>query len=422
MSEHTQPDSGIERRATLSALLIGTAAAFTLAGYEFVRSVSNSAFVDSYGAGNLPFVMALGPVATILFVWAYGRALSALGARRALVATTLASAVAILTIYAALVGGYRPAAAALYVFREAYIVLLIEQYWSFINSTLNVRLAGRLNGPICGLASVGAISGGVLVSKLAVPLGTAQLLPIAAAGLLPAALLSICAYRVGGEPHAPETAGTGSLGLDTFRTHRPLRWIAVVILLTQVVAAVLDLAFNHAVADAFPGRDARTAYYGGFFAVLNGAAFVLQFFVAPALLRAVSLRSVHIGIPVLHVAGAVVLLANPTLTVAAAVFLLFKAVDYSIFRAGKEMLYIPMTYDARFRAKEVIDAFGYRAGKGMTSAAIAGLGLAGLPLSGAGFPLAAAAACAAWIGAAGRMTGRSGEREAGPSSDPAEAQ
>ena len=41
--------------------------------------------------------------------------------------------------------------------------------------------------------------------------------------------------------------------------------------------------------------------------------------------------------------------------------------DYSIFRGAKELLYIPLSYDAKYRAKELIDVFAYRFGKGAAS-------------------------------------------------------
>ena len=51
-------------------------------------------------------------------------------------------------------------------------------------------------------------------------------------------------------------------------------------------------------------------------------------------------------------------------------FFLFKAFDYSIFRAAKELLYIPLNFDERYRAKYVIDVFVYRTGKGGSSVVI----------------------------------------------------
>jgi AAA family ATP:ADP antiporter len=57
---------------------------------------------------------------------------------------------------------------------------------------------------------------------------------------------------------------------------------------------------------------------------------------------------------------------------------LFKAFDYSIFRAAKEILYVPLSFDERYRAKEIIDVFGYRTGKGASSVVIVVLQNAGI--------------------------------------------
>ena len=65
---------------------------------------------------------------------------------------------------------------------------------------------------------------------------------------------------------------------------------------------------------------------------------------------------------------------------------------------------MPLPYDARYRAKEVIDAFGYRASKGVTSALVgAADGLAG-PLPGMLFPLVALLASLGWYGVAHRFS------------------
>ena len=67
-----------------------------------------------------------------------------------------------------------------------------------------------------------------------------------------------------------------------------------------------------------------------------------------------------------------------------------------MFRAAKEVLYIPFSFDVRYRAKEVIDVFGYRAGKGVSSAAIVFLQRVGVGIS--GLYLQIALACVAlWL-------------------------
>ena len=389
----------MQRRPLAAAFAIAGAAFFLLAGYEFVRSSSSSLFIDAFGARRLPWVMALSPAGTFLLVYGYGKILAYLGARRTLVATTLLAGGAMAACYAGVASGISLAAGGLYVLREAYIVLVIEQYWSFINSTLSQEQARRVNGPICGVASLGAILGGLTVRSFAETWGTEQFVLLAAVSVAPAALLSWLAYRLGGEPSPTQTeiAQHRVIALPLFRAHRVLPLIFAVIVFTQMISTVLDLSFSFLLEEAHPDKDVRTAYLGGFYAGINSASAVLQFAAAPLLLRFVSLRLIHLSMPLVHIASASLLLVFPSLTVAAGAFLVFKALDYSVFRAAKEILYMPLPFDARYRSKEFIDAFGYRSSKGALSSLIAFAGALVERLPMALFPVAAFLAALSWL-------------------------
>jgi hypothetical protein len=119
----------------------------------------------------------------------------------------------------------QPATLLLYWLKEFYIVLLIEQYWSYLNS-MTEPTARRLNGPITGVAGLGSIMGGWIVSMAAVPLGTEALLLIGAATLLPAAWLVNSTYRHFGEPTPRETSSSvgqrSALGWALIRNDRRL--------------------------------------------------------------------------------------------------------------------------------------------------------------------------------------------------------
>lgn len=385
------------RKAIAAAVLVGLAAMCALAGYELVRSSSNTLFRTAYGKQRLAWIMAVTPAGVALMLYAYGRLLTWLGPRRTLLATTLGSAAIIAACYAALRASWRPAAAVLFVVREAYIVLLIEQYWSFLNSTLGSDWARKLNGPVCGVASLGAIAGASLVALLATRTGTAALLLIGAASTIPAAVLAHLAYRRCGEP-APERPArrTGALALPLFRQHRVLVLLVAIITLTQALSTCLDLSFQSRLHDAFASPDQQTSWSGAFFAWLNACAAFMQFIVAPLALKLLPLPFVHLAIPLLNLAMCLWALLQPSLRSAAAAFLAFKSLDYSLFRAAKELLYIPLPFDARYRAKEVIDVFAYRFGKGATSTAIAILHAAGRGLSDAALMGVAAASAAIW--------------------------
>ena len=147
------------RRLIFAAISISSAACFVLFGYEFIRSVSSSLFIAAYGAENLMFGMALISPSMIVMLYCYGRLLSWRGATSALAITSLFSGILILGCYAALVRGMHFAAVIIYVFREAYIVIVIEQFWSFVNSVLTTEQAKRINGPFLCRCIYGFIRG-----------------------------------------------------------------------------------------------------------------------------------------------------------------------------------------------------------------------------------------------------------------------
>lgn len=388
------------RRHVWVALSISLAAAFLLCGYEFIRSASNTLFKAAYGKERLPVVMALMPLGVLAVLYGYGRMLSRLGPRRTLLWTSLLSAVFIAGCTGLVRLGWKPATGILYIFREAYVVLLIEQYWSFINSSLEEKEAKKLNGAVCGVASIGAILGGTLVGAWAKPLGTAFIPLFAAAALIPAAVSSHLGYLMTGEPQTsptPAKAHRGHLGLREFRASPILLLILLIIVTTQVVSTMLDLRFQGILQDEIPEADPQTAYSGRFYAILNAVAAFLQFLVTPLVLRFVPLGLVHVIIPLIHVASCAALTASPSLATAGAAYLLFKGFDYSIFRAAKEILYIPLSFDARYRAKEIIDVFGYRFSKGGSSLLVVlgqGTGL----LLEAWYSVIALAAAGVWLG------------------------
>lgn len=354
------------------AFLMATAALFTLAGYEFIRSSSTVLFKAAYGANNLPLVMAAMPVVVFGGVALYGWILSRFGPRRTLLITTLGSAMMILCCYLVLLTGSREITPVLFLFKEFYIVLLIEQYWSYINSSLQPETAKKINGPITGIAGIGGAAGGWLVGISAESFGTETMVLCSAFALLPAAWLSNQTYRAFGEPEVPSREEShGHLALSVFRENPVLISLIAIVLSSQVVAAVLDFKFQSLLSMEFAGKpDQETAFQGWFWGTLNTSVLILQFIVAPLLLSFLSIRLVHLMMPLIHLGAITVAILEPSLLTVGVAFFLFKAFDYSIFRAAKEVLYVPLGFDERYRAKEVIDVFGYRTGKGGSSVII----------------------------------------------------
>ncbi len=393
-----------KKRVPLAAFLTSFSSLCLLTGYEMVRSPANTLFKAKFGTENLTWVLAISPLILLGLLFLYGKSLGRFGPRRTLHGTFILSALGIVVSDQLLALGYAWAAVVLIFIREAYAVLIIEQYWSFLNSTLDEKSARKLNGPVTGLSALGGVLGGYLVGQFSGVVGTQGWLEWGALTLLPAMFFAEAAYRVGGEPKqdAVEAARDRSmprdvLGLRLFKQHPLLGILLATILCTQVAATALDMHFQTLLQTALPDADAQTAYSGTLFMWLNATSSGIQFLIAPVVLKLFSLAAIQTAIPLINLGAILLAWMHPTLFTSALALLIFKGMDYSIFRASKEILYIPFSFDVRFRAKEVIDAFGYRFGKGGASFGLYLARTAGVAISGTYLPIAVAAT-ALWTG------------------------
>ena len=385
------------RAALVLAVLISMAAGSVLCGYEILRSSANTLFVQAYGKQGLPWALGLTLIGVTLLTYLYGRLLSWLGPRHTLQATTLLAIVTMLGSYAAISAGSKPARVVLFIFKESYVVLPIEQIWSYIDSTLEPQAARRLNGPICGMAGIGAVLGGLFLGKWSQSMGTLHtLLWAAAATLLTLPFLQVLFARFGAPSEGKKKQG-GHLALHLFRRERVLLLLIALIASTQVASTILEIAFKSALQDYLPDPDKQNAFSGNYYALINGAAMLFQFVLAPLLLSLFPGRVIHLLVPILNLGALGYMLIAPPLWGSAVAYGTFKTLDYSLFRAAKELLYGPLPFDARYRAKEVIDVLGNRVSKGAASLGVTLLQWAHVVFSNVAFACIGLGAVTIWL-------------------------
>ncbi|MBI5744935.1 MAG: hypothetical protein HY952_10350 [Elusimicrobia bacterium] len=388
------------RHVAAAVFLAGLSAMFLFCGYEFVRSPVEAIFMDRVGAEYKPYAIACVPVMMGVMIYGYGRLLSAVGAKKAMAASMLGSAVFFALAWTMLGAAGRWLAFLLLVFKESYVVIISEQYWSFINSVLKDDEGKVFNGPVAGLGALGSLVGGWTLSRYVMNLGTDKFLLFGAVIIIPALLLFWNACEKAGEPKpaADEAGGRkGHLHLSILMENRTVLFIAFIIFSAQVVATALDLRWTQLVQDFIPLKDARTAYMSQFWMNVNIFSFSMQFLLTPLLLRYIPRRGILTSIPAVHIATCALLFFYPSLALASGAFLLFKGMDYSIFRASKETLYIPFSYDTRYRAKQVADAFTYRFAKGVTGTWISAMKAAGAMVAPTFYPALGVVFSGAWL-------------------------
>jgi AAA family ATP:ADP antiporter len=108
------------------------------------------------------------------------------------------------------------------------------------------------------------------------------------------------------------------------------------------------------------GRDLRTAYLGSFFSLLSGVAIAVNLLVTPLVHRFLGALGGLFVQPLAVIAGSFWYMAHATLQAGAFLKISDRGLSYSINRASKELLYIPINPVLIFQAKAWIDMFGYR--------------------------------------------------------------
>jgi ATP:ADP antiporter, AAA family len=352
-----------------AGIAVSVLAFVVLFGYAIARPSIESLFLEAHGSAALPWAWLGVAAGAAVAVAAYGRATARRPLGVVLAATIAASALVLVVLLAA--GGGGTTAYLLYVWKDVHVVLLIEALWSFANTIFSERTARWAYGLFCAAGSLGGISGNLAVGRLSTALGgTARALwvelPVFAAELAIAAWLA----RAAGNPRPrARAAGTIAEAVALFRRERFLLWLLGLVATVQIVVTLVDYLFAGAAVAAYPATDARTAFLGHVYAAVDLGSLVLQVGTAGAL-RLLGLGGTLLSFPALLGATLLAFAATPAVAVVAAAKWTSKALDYSLFRAAKEILYIPLDYEAKTRGKAIVDILGYRLAKAAASALV----------------------------------------------------
>ena len=112
-------------------------------------------------------------------------------------------------------------------------------------------------------------------------------------------------------------------------------------------------------------------------------------------------------IPLLLAVGFLLLGMMPMLSILIVVQVLRRAGNYAVMRPAREMLYVVLGKEEKYKAKNFIDTVVYRGGDAVSAWAYAGLKAAGMSL--AGIALAAVPLAAVWAGISYKLGKKQGQ-------------
>ena len=359
-------------------LLFATIANMLIAfDYAIVRPVSQSIFLSTYGSAMLPYVWVFVLPVSLGVVFLYNRFLPKIGCFP-LFAISTALIACTNSLAGLFVTKYPPVCFLFYMWKEVYILLMLQQLWSVIHATIDLKEAKYLYGVLFGLGALGASLGSLIPSFLAVQVGSQGLL----FATLPLYAVLTAVYffllRFSGTEKAVEGKQTKKYSSlkEGFRLIASSKLLLAILLMTvfmQVTATTTTFQFQSLLETSYADTDLRTQFTGRMFFYGNLLTMSLQFFGTFFLLRVLGMQRTHLLVPTLLGASSFFFLISPTFSAVAASFVLIKAFDFSLFCVVKEMLYIPMRLEEKFQAKAIIDVFAYRSAKIIASILVVGL-------------------------------------------------
>lgn len=332
--------------------------------YYQIKPASRSLFIEHIGADQLPYVWIGTALLLGSLIGFYHQMVARYSRFRVVMATCIISIGALIIFALALETGEAATAAMFYIFVDIFGVVLVEQFWSLTNTVFNTR-----DGKTWfGLVAVGGLFGGVVGGLLAtflldkMSVSTNELLFVAAAFIALITLANMFMQRVKilDELSIPRTAVVDGNSLGALLRNRYIILIAAILLLAQLAQPLVEFQFIKTVENNFPILDERTSYLASFFAVLGAVSIVVNLVITPVIHRYLGVIAGLAVQPLMLGIASMVFMWSPTMTVGAIMKISDRGLSYSINRASKEQLYIPIEPVITYQAKAWIDMLGYR--------------------------------------------------------------
>ncbi len=260
---------------------------------------------------------------------------------------------------------------------DIFLGTSVTQYWILVNDFYNPRQTRRLVGFLVSGGLLGGIAGSLIASSLANILGTENLLLVCPAMLIGSVVIVKSLHKQSEKDRKTETrtkekkkkptAGFVE-NLQMFKNNRHLLLLCGVVGFGIIVATMIDFQFSSVVDNTFKEQDARTAFLGTFFTVLLIFSYFLHVFTTNRILKNFGLRTALLIAPFFLLLGSVAVFALPVLVhIYWAVYLkgADKSLAHSLNQSVKELLYIPIPPEIKYKSKVFIDMFVSKFAKGI---------------------------------------------------------
>ena len=350
-----------------------------LTAYYLLKVVREPLILLGGGAAVKTYAAAGQALLLVLLVPAYGW-FGSRAPRMTLINVVTAIFAASFVVFCFLYQADVPIGVPFYLWLGIFNMMVIAQFWSLANELFTREQGARLFAIIAFGGTIGAILGARIAKSLIAPLGLGSLM------LLAAVLLAACiglttfgaraarrARRDADEVRDPVAdqplAKVG--GFKLVLSVKYLRLIAIMIVVYNLVnttgeyilgSVVTERATAEAAGNPELAKQLIGEFYGNYFTWVNAIAAILQAVVVSRIVEFVGVRVALLLLPAIALGGYGLIATVPILMWIKVSKITENSVDYSLHNTVRQMLWLPTSTEAKYKAKAAIDTFFVRFG------------------------------------------------------------
>lgn len=343
-----------------------------MAGYFVLRPVRDQMGLAG-GVRNLPWLFLGTLIATLALSPLYSALVSKMPRRRFVAWSYRILMLCLLAFFLAL--ELLPEAAGLWTGRAFFVwvsvfnLFAVSVFWAVMADVFNDPQSRRLYGIIGAGGTLGALAGGIATASLVSTIGTPALLLVSLV-LLELALRCMFALgrRAGQEkPEQRQREGEviGGSAVDGFRLAARSPYLLGVcgyMLLYTIGSTFLYFLQAQIVDATIDGQAAQTVYFASVDIWVNSLTLIIQVFFTGRIMARLGIGLSLAALPLITIIGFAGLGLWPVLAAVVVFTVARRTTNFALSRPSREALYVPLTRSEKYKAKNLIDTFVYRAG------------------------------------------------------------
>ncbi len=357
-----------ERRDTWCAFLT---LFFVVGSHSVLETAKDALFLSSISAARLPWMYVAIAFVSLALTQLQGRFQRRLEPSKSLSFWILVTSLSTGTFWVFLGPGQAWGLYILYVFTGVATSLVLIQFWVFLGNMYSVTQAKRLYSFVGTGSVLGAIIGSAVAGVLARVVDDRHLLLAAALGFFVAAVLP--RFFGGQSASRPKKKGEGQDSSEGFGAaarfvlqHNYAKRLALLVLIAAVALTIGDYVFKATASAQVPASELGSFFASVYF-VLNALSLFCQTVLVSFLLKRFDLVAAVSVLPALLSLSALGFVGLGSMASVLVIKGAEGSLKHSLHRTATELLFVPLSAQARARIKTFVDVACQRAGQTVAS-------------------------------------------------------